>query len=216
MTRSQIADRIVRNLDDAGLVHFTAVDATDSIQDGYDLLALLSCCIEKITTINFVANKVFYDLSATISDYYRIFAIYNQKTKRWMEPLHWREFQNFGLNWEINSGEAQAWTPLGYSTIAITRAPTVSTSSMLVMYCAQASVLASSDSPDFPPDLHDTLVEYGTGDLMDQDLEFSKSILYMNRFNEKALRIKGFMNKRSLPDRIYSLMAQWNEASISK
>src|SRR5687768_4149376 len=184
MTRDAIAAKVAQNLDDAGSVHFTAQDINDSIQDGYDQIALRTGCIEKVTTVNWVANQVFYNFSSLISDYYRVFMIYNQRTKKWIKGVSWRELRDISYKWATLNGESFQWAPMGFSHIAVSRVPTASdsTNPMLVMYSAQAPTLVGDTVPDFPTDYHTALVEYATGDLLDQDLEYSKAVKYMSNF----------------------------------
>lgn len=212
MTRDEIAGRVYRNLEDEDALHFTSDDINDAIQDGYDELALETLCVEKIANVNWVANQVYYNFSSLISDFYNVFAIWNKRNNKWIGGVTWRELRESTFKWSTMLGETFLWAPFGYSHIGIYRTPTVddSTNPMVVMYSAQAETLIGSDTPSFPPDLHDTLVEYATGDLLNQDLEYTKSLIYINRYEEKKQRIKDWMNKRSTPDRIYSLMARYN------
>lgn len=208
MTRDEIFGRVSQNLEDSGLVHFIQDDLIDSIQDGYEIIALLAQTIERVATINFVANRSYYNLNSLISDYYRVFAIYNTLNRRWMEPISFHEIRENSIRWETVKGNPREWTPLGYSHIAIFPKPATAVGSMLIFYKGTAPVLTGSLAPEFPVSEHEALVDYGTGDLLDQDLEYTKSVEYMKKFYARLQEIHKQVHSRDLLDKVYALAAQ--------
>ncbi len=195
-------------LEDEGFIHFTNEDLWDSCQDGYDLIALQTQCIELSGAVDIVAGQTYYNLSTLLSGYYRVYAIYNQNTKKWLVPHAYRELVGHGLNWEFQHGATFEWSPCGWDQIAVYRKSEVAiTAGFLVFYKAQADVLTGSSVPNFPPELHIGLVEYIVGDLLDQDLEFQKSMLHYEKFTEYLRQIKKVVDSRSTPDRILGLLA---------
>lgn len=208
MTRDEIFGRVSQNLEDSGLVHFVQDDLVDSVQDGYEIIALLAQTIERATTVAFVANQTYYNLYNLISDFYRVFAIYNTSTKKWMEPVAYHEIRENSHRWETVKGAPREWAPLGYSHIAIFPKPATTVGSMLIFYKGTAPTLTGSLAPEFPISEHESLVDYGTGDLLDQDLEYTKSLEYMRKFYARLQEIHKQVHSRDLIDRVYALAAQ--------
>ncbi len=214
MTRDEISAKVSRNLEDAGTVHFTPDDLNDSIQDGYDLLAIMTGCVEKIATINFEANKTYYDFAAEISDYFKVFAIWNNVNRKWMNPNILEGFKAISPRWSTIKGNMREFAFLGYKDICIYPKPAASTSSMIVFYHAQAPVLSGNTQPLFFPEMHDILVDYATSDLLDQDLEFKKSVHYAELFTKNLANLIQALERRTLPERIYALSCQYSLSLI--
>jgi hypothetical protein len=205
MNRDQLKERITNNLYDAGQVNFTSDTLNDSIQDGYDEVALLTQCIEKIATVTFVDQLTYYNLATLISDYYRVIAIWNNNTNRWLEPIAYGELDEFGTRWETHNGEPSHFAMLGWEYLALYRKPSTATGTMLVFYKAQADTLAGASTPVIPVGEADVLETYATQDLLDQHLEYQKSQIYWTKYQDQVKEILRDVNKRSLPDRLYML-----------
>lgn len=207
MTRDEIKTRVASNLYDSGMVNFTDDTINDSIQDGYDEVSLLTQCIEKIATVSFVDQLTYYNLATLISDYYRVIAIWNNNTNRWLEPIAFGELEEFGSRWETYNGEPSHFSPVGWEYVAIYRKPSTASGNMLVFYKAFADTLAGGSTPVIPAGEGNILEYYSTQDLLDQHLEYAKAQTYWNIYSEQLREVIRDINKRSLPDRLY-LLAQ--------
>lgn len=217
MTRDEIVGKIIQNLEDEGMVHFTTDDLYDSIHDGYQIVALFTQCIEKITTISLVANQSYYNLRTLITDYYRVFAIYNQNTKRWLEPKAYKEFQEYAVNWELLHGNPVEWAPLGCDHLAIFRKPASAIADAFIIFYKAFPItpLAGNEEPEFFPEFHKILVEYVTSDLLDQDLEYTKANKWFTMFIQSLIALKKKVESRNFPDRIMTLVCQYSQTLTS-
>lgn len=208
LSRDNIAGKIIQNLEDESNVHYTLEDTYDSIHDGYEHVALFAQCIEKIVSIDIVANQTYYNLRELIPDYYRIFAIWNTTNNRWLTPRAFVELKENGSMWETVHGTPIEFAPLGCDWMAIYRKPTETTiDGFVVLYKATPTEMTGNELPSFDPAHHEILVEYGTGDLLDQNLEYTKSQRFMALFSERLIRLKVDNDRRSMPDRIMGLVS---------
>ncbi len=207
MLVSEIKTNIATTLEDEGNSHFTSQDLTDTVQDGYELISLLTQNIEAIDTITLTAEKNYYDLATLFSNYYRVWALYNNQTRRWMTPQALKTIQSYSARWESQHGEPREWCPLGARHIALYPKPTASGGTLTVYLKKFAATLSAGDTFDLPEALQDAIEEYGVGDLHVQDLEYTKAEKHIKFFNEKLKQIEHFVQHRSLPDRVYSLQS---------
>lgn len=204
MTRDQILSKTARDLEDEGLVHFTNTDLSDSIQDGYEVTVLLTECIEKSTTLSTVADQPYYDLSTLISDYYRVFAIYNIDSSRWLDPKGYTTFKTYSNRFECIRGNPREWSPLGYRNICLHPTPD-DVHSLILFYKALPDTLLGNTIPQIYLESQEVLQFYSIADLLDQNLEFTKSISYYKKFQERIKEIRYKVDHRSWPDRMLAL-----------
>lgn len=204
MTKAEIIQRAAQDLEDEGLVHFLQRDFNDSFQDGYELVSLITQCIESSVSIATVANQPFYNLSALISNYYRIFAIYDLTNNRWLTPEAFTTFKTYSSRFLITTGHPREWTPLGWNYLLLHPTPQAVVN-LLCFYKTVATEIADGTSPEIPTESHDILQKYIVGDLMDQNLEYTKGKLYMDKFMLKIFEVKERVKKRDWPDRIMAL-----------
>lgn len=203
MTQGQLTTRVLTNLDDLGASFYSPADTTDSLQDGYDLTAALSECIESNAVVNFVGGLVYYDFSNLIPNYLRIYGIYNNDTNRWMEPIDTIELYKLRDNYELANGTPWWFQPIDAKYTLIFPVPTASTGSMTVLYKAKAPTFASPDIPSIPSVNHNVLEFYSTADLLEQAEEFVKALKYWNMYNKTLADVQKLMRNRSYPNSIY-------------
>lgn len=209
MTRDQIAASIADELEDAGSVHFTHTDICEAIDDIYKLLAITTGFYERAAQISITAETHWLDLAAQLPYYYRPFAVYNTLSNLWLTPCAFRSLQAESDRWEFRVGNPQFFCPMGTRHIILHPMPSATAANALyVYYKGMPPDLNPTDVPDFWPELHDILVDGAVSDLLDIDLEYSKSMQYFATFQEKFARLEKAIKGRALPDRIYGL--SWN------
>jgi hypothetical protein len=207
MTRDQIQTRVAENLYDEGLINFTNETINDSIQDGYDQVALLTGCIENITEVNWTGNKSYYYMPDLITDFYYTIGIWNNKNNSWLEPIQFKGLAAYlGVRWETYTGTPQVFCPLGYGWLAFARKYADTDDSMQVFHTETADTLSGSTTPTIPEGLDRVLIEYATGDLLDQHLEYTKSMEWFEKYMETVKEIHTHVNKRNTYDR-YLILA---------
>ena len=205
MTRLEILERVRGNLYDTGMDHWETYDLHTAIQDGYEEVAVFTQCIETVGTLNLVGNLSWYKMTDYFSDYFRIVAMWNNQTNRWLEPIAVSELGAWHERWETQNGEPAFFSPVGLEYVALCKKPATTTGSLLVFYASTADTLTDNDTPVIPPASHTVLEDYATSILLDQALEFSKASAYYEQYLGKIKNIVRDMNSRSLPDRLFTL-----------
>lgn len=205
MTKTEILERVRGNLYDVGMEHWTYADLTSAIQDGYDEIALFTQCIEKVDTLTLVGDLSYYKMADYFSDYYRVVAMWNNDTNRWLEPVSITELNEWHPHWEILNGQPIFFTPIGLEYVALVRKPATTTGDLLVFYSATANTLADATTPTIPTGSHNVLEDYATSILLDQNLEYTKAQRYFDDYENKIGDIVRDLNKRSIPDRLMTL-----------
>ena len=182
MTRDQIADLLRINLEDGGITYYSADDVNDSIQDGYDDIAVVSGCIQKSADVDFIDNLTYYNFSVLISDYYTVVAIYNNTQKRWMDPTDRREMNTLRRDWETITGQPSMFFPMDSRRVMVMPRMVVASGNMTVFYRATAPTLAGGDTPLIHVDEQKLLEWYATGDLFDQAEEYIKAEIWWSKY----------------------------------
>lgn len=214
MTKTEIATRVAQALEDEGLIHFTSTDLSDSIQDGYALVVLLTEAIEKVEQISIPANSQVFDISSLLPDYYRAFALYSETLRRWLSPRSFLNIKQYGERWAKDTGNIRDWCPLGDRHILFYPSP-IATQTLQLFYRAEPDTLSEGDSPVFFEDCHKVLEYYACSDLLDQNLEYSKSAAYFEKFMEEVDVIRDRLNRRGLKSIILELACKSTVTPIS-
>ena len=207
MTRGQIGTKIRDNLDDAGITYYSSLDITDSIQDGYDEVAVYSECIEKWVALPQIINTTYYDFSELIPDYYRVIDIYGFEFKNVLDPVNDRDLLSYRIDWELYSGGSREFMVLGPKYIGINGRKSVvgSNNTFRIYYKAQANILVSdSETPRINNDYQILLEWYGTADLLEQNQEYTKANGYWVQYNDMLEKYRYKIQLLSKSDRIFN------------
>lgn len=201
---SRLISDTTRNLDDLGAVFFTRdSDIEPSIQEGYRFISALCETIESQANVDFVSGLVFYDFSTYISDYLRVYGIYNNNTNRWLQPTILTELYRLRDDWELANGEPYLFLPVDPKHVALFPVLSTASGSMTVVYKARATRLGANDYPELP-ELHQDVLTYdATGDLLTQCEEWYKAIDWMNMTELHTEEIRKIVRERSSPNQLY-------------
>lgn len=200
----ELGQSVQDNLADLGAHFFDiALDINPAIQDGYNLVAGLCETIEDQQTINWVGELVYYDFSTRLTDYLRIFGIYNNNTNRWLQPVTYLDLWKLRDNWELANGEPIYYIPIDYKTVAFFPVLGTSTGTMTVMFKKKAPTLTANSIPIIPIEHHNVLETYATGDLLDQIQEWTKALEYMGMMNDSIDKIRKVLRERMSPNYVY-------------
>lgn len=202
MTRDQIAQKIRRDLNDLGVTYYNATDINDSIQDGYDEVAVYCECIERSAILNFKDNTTYYDMSVLLPDYYRTVRIYSYLTKRFLHVNLERENFAGSWDWEVNQGTHYDFLIKGPKYIGISLRKTNAEGNFKIWYKAQANVLGPSDVPRIDNKFQLMLENYGIADLLEQNQEYTKANTYWTQYNKQLEDYRHKIQLLSQSDRL--------------
>ena len=179
MSRLLVRNSVREALNDAGYFYLDP-EINDSIQDGYDEVAAYTGCIESAAAVDFEANLVYYDFLTLIPDFIALVALWNRRTKRWLQPCSDRELDKMAENWETITGEPSYFVPKSHRYAFLHPAlPVDSAGDLYVFYKAQADQMSDSSVIQIPePIAQDILFNYTTGDMFEQAEEWNKATLY--------------------------------------
>lgn len=197
-TRLQIKNDIKDNLNDLSINFYSDSDIHDSIQDAYDDIAVLTQCIQKETTLNWISktNYLRFNNDYAIQDYLGTTAIFNNVTKRWLrDDLSLKDFDKIRKDWENWEGSPQFWAPSDPLNVVVAPRYENATGSFNLHYWATAPTLSSDDDTFLiATDMEGLLVDYVTADLLEQAQEFTKAggywIAYYEAIISYADRVK--------------------------
>jgi hypothetical protein len=204
MTRAAIKTDIRSNLWDAGVTFYSQDDLNDSVQDAYDDIVILSKCIIRKVNRSFLDDVTYYDAATDlgISDYLGMTAIFNNRTKRWLDDnISLRQLDNIRSDWETWTGSPEMWVPVttkkfaiipkitgsgmgdgAFTRIAFSSAFFIGSSAGMVdntfdlYYWALAPTLVNDNSTFLiAPDMNGLVEYYSTADLLEQAQEFVKA-----------------------------------------
>ena len=222
MTRDDIAARIRFNLNDAGVTFYSASDVNNSIQDGYDEVVALSQTIEKVTTLSWVSQLVYYNFRNLVTDFIRPIAIFDNNNNRWLEHKSLPFLQAQRQDFETIAGAPFWYCVMDFTYTAISPRLETATGTFDFLYKANAATLAASDVPVLPDSLTSVLELYGTADLLEQAEEYEKAGRYwygnvkLNQLGYFDIldKIKKEVRNRESPDRYHTLREQYLQANL--
>jgi hypothetical protein len=204
--KSEVISRARTNLDDAGVgVYYSADDLNDSFLDVYDDVVTQTLPFEKNVDIDWVANKVYYDLYNSVPDYILPLAIFDNNQSRWLDKRDSRFFDRADYKWETRSGIPQHFTIVNYRYIAFYPHMATATSNFTLYYKYRAPELSDSDSVDISNHNDEILVDGITVDLLEQAGEYQKAQRYMDRYFSQIKTEKKLIEGRLYPDRLRRL-----------
>lgn len=207
MTRDEILSRVRLNLDDAGVTFWSSQDASDSIQDGYDDVAVTTLCIEKTTTLTAVSGLLYYNFYRLISDYICTKAIFNGNTNQWLTPLSISGFRSYDTKWETVPGQPYLYCPVSFEYVALWPVYIGVAQNYTVLYSAQADILGATTVPQIPTQFQTILEDFVTADLLEQAEEDAKADHYWIQYLKKQIQLKQYMLDR-MRERILMLSGE--------
>jgi hypothetical protein len=211
-TRGQVKAEIQTNLTDLNLNFYSQEDLNQSIQDAYDDIVILTQCIQKQVTINWISNLSYYNFKDMgVYDYMGVIAIFNNVTNLWLrDDLNLRDFDRIRRDWENWIGTPQFWAPSDPKNIGIApkyhadnikygafdagsfnnqaffinNSSQFSLGNFILYYWAVAPILTSdNDTFLIASDKTTALTRYCTADLLEQAQEFNKAGSFWPLYN---------------------------------
>ena len=199
MTRKQIREIVLQNLDETGVSFYSEDDINQSIQDGYNIFAAFTGAILKTATIAKIGSP-YLKVTDTIPDFMYLVGLWNYETKSWLEPTTRKYLDNLRWDWELWNGEPFFVCPLDFYRLAMVPALEVPTGNLLMVYRAKANTLSDNITPVIPKEVESILVQYATADSLEQSREFNKAKIYRDEWNRQLLIGRSTVKHAQDPD----------------
>jgi hypothetical protein len=186
-TRGQIKADLQGNLNDLSINFYSDTDLNDAVQDAYNDIVILTQCIQKSATLNWVTELTYYDfITLGITDYLGTIGIFNNVTNLWLrDDLSLKDFDRIRRDWEKWNGTPLFWAPVDpkYTAIVPKYLGTGSLGTFKLYYWALAPTL-TLDASTFliAGDMQQMITQYATADLLEQAQEFTKAMDYWNQY----------------------------------
>ena len=205
MTRNEYIIRARDNLSNDAF--YQDYDLSDSCQECYDEIVVLSGCITRGALIPQMPRLSFYDLKKFIPNYYSIIAMWNSCGRRFLVPTSKRELESLRWDWTRAYGNPLAFYPLNHRYIAIFPKPySVPPGEYFhIFYHATANVLSGEDIPEIPDEYNYVLESYITADLHEQQNEYAKAQEYFQDSQQNLSELITYIENQRLPDRLVGL-----------
>jgi len=211
-TRGQVKADIQNNLIELNINFYSDDDLNNAVQDAYDDMAILTQCIQKKVTLNWISNLSYYDFKNKmgVSDYLGTIAIFNNVTNLWLrDDLSLKDFDRIRRDWETWIGTPLFWAPsdpmfiglcpkylaanitygafdsksYNNSAFFVDNSATIPLGSFILYYWGLAPQLTSdNDTFLIASDKTTALVQYATADLLEQCQEFNKAATFWSPY----------------------------------
>jgi hypothetical protein len=194
VTFNEIKARISINLGDTAEVYFKPSDLDDAVNDAYLDTVINTQCIIRTTTVNFVANKIYYDFPALgVDDFLAVTAIYNLNNSRYLQDdVTLRDFDSFRDDWELWYGTPEFWAPSAWNkTAIIPHYADLPASGFRLHYWATPPAVNNDDTPLFPAQFHKLVEFHATAELLEQAEELMKAGIFGAQYMDGIAQMKG-------------------------
>jgi hypothetical protein len=208
MTTKEISDRILARIDDSATTPRSVVPDPNSpvpdevlaaINEGQELAAWLTLCLETTATLTLSANGVFYALRSQIPDFLVPLRLTGPHGR--IRPATISDLDALNPQWQSwawTAGTQERYFTLGFSFFGITPQPVEDMTATLT-YAKAPAQLVGDAFPEIPEMYHHWLVNYGIYRIKvkegGQSLE--RGMRYLNEFLDEMMKLGDYVRARS-------------------
>ena len=200
MTVTQIQTRILQRLDEDSTspAYYSPAEVLSKINEGQQLFALLTLCLEKSGTFTLTAATTFHHLLGTLKDFIVPLKIRVTSGGARVTANTLAELDALDASWQKTTGTPTRYNVTGIDLLALNKQPS-GTPTLTITYAhAPATLTAAANTPAIPPEYHMALVDYGIHALRVKEggAEFIESLKYFDRFLDDAQKCGDFVRSR--------------------
>lgn len=216
MTKEEIISRTRDELADNGVTYYSTQDLSDSFDDGYEEICVMTGVLERMGLVTLVDNTVYYNLYEGFLDYVRPFAIWNPDIGDWMSQKSDDFFRKFRSDWEKAKGNSYRFSVIDFQYIALFPHKTTANDTQLQVYynAKPLQPIQPYEVPEIPEQFQVAIQYYIMQDLFPQSEEFTKASLFLERYAQKLEELSVYVDTRSHPDRLNILKEQFSGGSF--
>lgn len=198
MTAAEIEDRIWERVDDNpdAPATCTAAEVLAAINEGQELFALLTLCIERTVSVTLTAGAAWGDVRSVLGDFLCPLQIAVAGTK--VRPATLAELDAWNSDWQATAGTPERYATLGFNLFAVTPHPAIDTAASFT-YAAAPVALVGDDFPEIPEEYHPALIDYGVYRvrLKEGAQGLKRGMANLQRFLESARECGDYVRARS-------------------
>jgi len=198
LTAADITARIITRMDDDPVtpISVSAAEVLAAINEGQELAALLTLCLEK--TVDFPLAATFYQQRSTLTDFLVPLRITVAGVR--LRPSTLAELDAMNPDWQATAGTAARYATLGCNLLAVTPQQNVTAQ---FTYAYSPAQLLAGDTPVIPVANHQDLVEYGVYRcrLKEGAQQLARGLGNFNTFLDSMQKLGDYTRARSLAAR---------------
>lgn len=219
MNFGEIKDRVNQILAEnaSNPAYWSEEDIEDSVNEGYWEMCDASECHERYVTLQQFALMTYYDLRGVLGETVLVpLRVYTPMTKRWMVFRGVRDLDEgrcaYYAQWESVGGEAREvfMRSLFYLGVYPRSSGDVDKRDSFRVHFRglPPKMRKASDTPVFPEDFHQGIVEYAAYDLLCQDQEVIVGLDHWEEYGGYEAGLVKFVEDRQQIDRRHQLMQE--------
>ncbi len=201
MNLANLRFNVASNLCDSGMVQHDQDSINSSLQEGYELIAVKTLCLEKSFKFPQIGNKVYYDFLTFHPEFLAVSGIWSYNINRWLIPASRRLFDQWRWDWELMTGEPRWFDPINYRYVAIIPHNPSAIGGFEVFCKAKAEILTDASIPGLPQSALKAIENYATADQFFIDREFTRGIRYYKQYLQDIPVIKKLALRKADADR---------------
>ncbi len=198
MTFGEMQDRTRVRLNEATAVFYSDDDIALALNEGYAEMADVTEFYERHAYIPMLRLRTYYDLSLILPDtFLSPRRVYNPITGAWLTPTDAAELDGRYAQWELVQGEPDQYLMRGNWWFGVFPKPTRDSVGLRFYYTSIPPVMEDdADTPEFPREFSEGLIEYALADLMGQQRDAKKALFHWQKYLNFQDRLKTYVNSR--------------------
>lgn len=196
MLVSDIVTRVLGHTDDENAVSASQAEIVAAINEGQELAAMLSLCLERWTMLSLAANTSW----GTFLDVYPDFicplrmAINGLRVR----PATLKDFDAQNELWQTTPGTPAHYAAHGCNLYAIDRVPAALIQAEFV-YARSPVIMSMASTPEIPEQYHRSLADYASYRvrLKEGAQGLARAMIYFNRYLDDITALGNFIRARS-------------------
>lgn len=207
MQFSEMQSEVRTRLNEASAVFWTDQDIKDALNEGYQELSDATEWYERMTTFPTLSNRTYLDLRQLLSDTFLApKRAINTITGKWLVPSSVRTQDHRARQWEKTAAEPEEIFMRGLWWLGFYPKPPDDTGSIRLYFSALPSDMSDdTDEPEMPEEYHDGIVAYAVYDLLAQDAETEKALLWWEEYVRYEIKLREYVANRTDMDRVGQL-----------
>ena len=200
MTFGAMIDRTRMKLNEATAAFYSDDDIKLALNEGYAEMADATEFYERQAYVPMLTKRTYYDLSLILPDtFLSPRRVYNPRTSNWLEPT---DPVNLDLHmfpqWELTEGEPEQYIMRGNWWFGVFPKPTQDGVGLRFYYSAIPPAMSgATDTPEFPEEFHEGLIEFALSDLKGQRRETAKALSHWQRYIAFQEGLKAYADGRT-------------------